>query len=286
LHGKHKRMIRDPDQCRPSEQGGGRSQALSRVLFALWLISFCLVFARPWCSGLLASTGFIPEGLLLVLTAAATLTSLMWQSPGQTVLLAAIGIGSLGFGLQALGSLAGTPTGLLQPSRGPASKWGLGVALGAALMWIVVILNSRGVAQMVLRRRRRSAVYGLWLLGLSVALAVILAASVYVFVARLTQPHDGLGNALSRAELMALGQRVLCWTVVALFTLAWIAVILINKKSDAPKPSVQPLFIWLLSSGLLWSGQRAEALKWTAGLWLVLCGLVAALACRSGAGGD
>jgi hypothetical protein len=262
------------------------SKTLSRALFALWVIGFCLVFASLWFPGLLSWNEPRPEGLLLVLAVATTLASLMRQLPGQTVLLAAFGVGFVGFAWQGLSSLTSIPTGLLQPSQGSAPGSSLSLAFGAALIWIVVILNSRGVAQIILRPRRRSAAYGLWLLGLSVALATILAASLSLLVSRSMQPLAFKAAELSREELVSLGARVLCWSVAALFTLAWIAVILVNKKSDAPMPTLQPLFIWLLSSALMLSRLRAEPLKWAAGVWLVLCGTVAVLAWRARAGGD
>ena len=286
LHGKKNEMNGEPEHGKIPGPGGGLSQTLSRALLALWFIGFCLVFARPWCPGLLSSNNSRPEGLLLALTVAFTLASLARQLPGQTVLLAALGIGSFGFALQALSSLAGLPMGLLQPGQGSAPEFGLPLALGAALIWIVVILNSRGVAQLILRRRRRSAAYGLWLLGLSVALAIVLAACLSLFASRLMPPHDFKAAALSLEDLKSLGVRLPCWLVGALLALAWITVILINKKSDAPRPILQPLFIWLLSSALLWSGQPAEPLKWAAAAWLALCGVVAVLAWRAGAGGD
>ena len=74
---------------RPS-RFSGLAQVLYRVTLGLFLVLFALVWTRLWAKAAWLPTGSWPEALLIVLTAAATLTSLSRQLPAQNVLLAAL----------------------------------------------------------------------------------------------------------------------------------------------------------------------------------------------------
>jgi hypothetical protein len=282
-------MNRAPPEHGPVEPAGcdvGHGNTLFRVLFVLLAVDFCLVFIRPWCPGLLPENATWPERLLLALAVTSTLASLMHQLPVQTMLLAALGVGVGGVVMQSLGSWTGIPSALLQHAQGLEPDFSLSLALGAALIWIVVVLNSRGAAQLILRRQRGTSTYGLWLLGLSAVLVLVLAASLSPFLSRVMQPRDFDVTGLSGQELASLGLRIPGWTAAALLTLVWVAPVLIIKKPVAQVPSLQPLLIWLLGSALFLAGKSMDQLRRDAWLWLVLCAAITALALRGRAGGE
>ncbi len=267
-------------QVEPAGGDVGPGKTLFRVLSVLLAVDFCLVFVSSWCPGLLPESTAWLAPLLLALAVTSTLVSLMRQLPAQTVLLAALGVGVCGVVMQSLRSWTNVPAALLQQAQGSNPDFSLSLALGAALIWIVVILNSRGAAQLILLRWRGSGTYGLWLLGLSAALALALAASFSPYASRLVRPRDLEVTRQSWIELASLGARIPGWTAAALLSLAWVTPILINKKPVPQQPPHQPLFIWLLGSSLFLTGQCVDQLRRDAWLWLVLSAAITALAFR------
>src|SRR5205823_11319015 len=49
------------------------------------------------------------------------------------------------------------------------------------LIWVVAVLNSRGIARLLLRRYRTATNYGLWVLALTVLLAIVFELSFEPF---------------------------------------------------------------------------------------------------------
>src|SRR5205814_10697378 len=84
------------------------------------------------------------------------------EIPWQNVVVAAAIIALISRASQRLGLLAGIPSALLMNT---------GTSWSAPLVWLVAVLNARGVARLLLERRRKSPVYGLQLMGLTALLA-------------------------------------------------------------------------------------------------------------------
>src|SRR5437899_2463737 len=87
------------------------SVKIHRVLFALFLVQFLLVWVRLWLPLPWLGTGRWPDGLLLVLAAATTVASLARQLPGGNVMLASIIIAVIGAGVETLGARTSIPFG-------------------------------------------------------------------------------------------------------------------------------------------------------------------------------
>ncbi len=136
------------------------------------------------------------------------------------------------------------------------------------LLWIVTVLNSRGVARLVLRPWRKIRAYGFWLIGLRRSGAV----------------HDALSTARSNHSplhtrhywIWAPGGYSLTpqgapisnsagWFFVTLLILAFVTPGLINKQlSKRSAPDFHPLAVWLGGILLFAIGAAMN------GLWAVI----------------
>src|SRR5438552_210077 len=162
----------------------GWSQKIHRILFGMFLIAFAIVWVRLWMPSLFGNTRW-PDGALIVLATAATVGSLARRLPGQNVMLASVIIAVIGGGVQTLGALTGIPFGpfVYNPDN-------IGQELfhplpwAAPMIWVVVILNSRGVARLMLRPWRKIRAYGFWVIGLTTLLAALFDLGLEPFATR------------------------------------------------------------------------------------------------------
>ena len=108
-----------------------------------------------------------------MLATASTITALARQLPLQNVLLAAFVIALVGGAVHALGVTMEIPFGPFQfgPDAGPQLFKTLPWAM--PFIWVIAVLNSRGVARLILRPWRKIRNYGFWLIGLTAALTML-----------------------------------------------------------------------------------------------------------------
>jgi uncharacterized membrane protein len=186
-----------------------------------------------------------PEALLMVLATAATITALARQLPLQNVLLAAFFIALIGGAVHALGVTMGIPFGpfLFGAEAGPQLFKTLPWAM--PLIWAVVILNSRGVARLILRPWRKIRNYGLWLMGLTAALAMLFDLAFDPFAARMKHYWLWLPTRFPVTWQGAPLMNFLSWAAVSLLMLALVTPALINKKPARRTPDFHPLAVWL-----------------------------------------
>ena len=206
-----------------------------------------------------------PEALLLVLATISTGTALWRQLPGQNVILAAVLIGLFGSAASALGVRTAIPFGpfVFGPDTGPllfnSIPWLV------PLLWFAVILNSRGLARLILRPWRKTRTYGLWLIGLTAVSVVALELALDPFAAHLR--HYWIWEE-TKVPLTWQGAPLVNFAacaVVALMILAFTTPALINKQlSKRSTPDYHPLGVWL--GAMIFCGVAA-ALH---GLWLVV----------------
>lgn len=222
------------------------------------------------------------EALLLLLASAGTFTALTRQLPLQNVLLAAAVIALLGGAAHALGVTTGIPFGpfLFGGDAGPQLFKTLPWAL--PLIWVAMILNSRGVARLILRPWRKTHNYGFWLIGLTALLTVGFDFALDPFAARVKHYWLWLPTKFPLTWQGAPLVNFLSWGAVSLLILMVVTPALINKNPVRRPPDFHPLAVWL--GALAWFGTAsARHGLWPAG---VLDGtvavLVAAFAIRGG----
>jgi uncharacterized membrane protein len=244
------------------------------LLAALLTANFALVLAANGMTLNLPGKPGWPEALLILLAATGTITALARQLPLQNVLLAAFVIALAGGAVHTLGVTMEIPFGPFQfgPDAGPQLFKTLPWAM--PLIWVVAVLNSRGVVRLILRPWRKIRSYGFWLIGLTAALTMLFDLAFDPFASRVK--HYWLWEptkfpvAWQGAPLM----NFLSWAAVTLLMLALVTPALINKNPARRVPDFHPLAVWL---GAILLFGIASAMH---GLWLsvALDGAMAILA--------
>lgn len=232
---------------RPLPTDAGRSQPASVwhlpffILFFLWYaVAFTMVVLQiqpPWRW---------TEGLLIVLGAISSIASLARFLPMQNALAAAGTVVLVSGFIITVGVRSGMPFGQFQylSNTGPQLFDTLPVLI--PLLWVVIVSNCRGVAQLIMRPWRMNSHYGFWVIGLTALLAVIVDLGLEPYAVKIQRywiwrMPDGIPNWYSAPLVSFLGWFVATIAIFT-FTLPW----LINKSSVKQPVDVQPLIIWLL----------------------------------------
>ena len=182
----------------------------------------------------------------------------------QNVIFASLLIGMVGGIVQALEMHGGVPLGLYPHPQQNRNGLFHGLAWAAPALWVVVLLNARGVARLIMQRARRTTNYGLWVMGITIILAVMWELSFELFARTLNRdstyvPWYSIPSV-----------RFLAWAATTFFILLLITPALISKSPNPTVPGIQPLFVWLLLSWLLMTG------AWVHQLW----GILISIACQ------
>jgi uncharacterized membrane protein len=114
------------------------------------------------------------------------------------------------------------------------------------LIWVVVLLNSRGVARLILRPWRKTRTYGFWLIGFTAALTLLFDLALDPFASRIKHYWFWTPTKFPLTWQGAPLVNFAGWAGVTLLILAFITPALINKQlSKRRSPDFQPLAIWL-----------------------------------------
>ena len=217
-----------------------------RVLSLSFAVVFVLALATLFTSSKLSGRHGWLEALLLLLTAASTVTALARRLPLQNVLLAAFVIAITGGAAHALGTTTSIPFGPFTFSPTAGNELFKTLPWSVPLIWVVAILNSRGVARLILRPWRKMSTYGFWLMGLTTILTVLFDFAFEPFASRVnhywlwtptTFPMTWQGVPLSN---------FLGWLVVSLLIVMLISPTLINKQPrKRHSHDFSPFAIWV-----------------------------------------
>lgn len=236
----------------------GWTGPLSNFLLAA---AFALTLAKPF----LRLDSNWPEALLILLAAFSTLAALARRLPLQNVLLAAFIIAFIGGVAHAIGAKSGIPFGSFL--FGSEMGWKIFNTLPWAmpLLWVVAVLNSRGVARLVLRPWRKIRSYGFWLIGLTALFTMLFDCALEPFAAHAKHYWIWTTSDYSLTPHGAPLSDSVGWFLVTLLILAFATPALINKQlSKRSAPDFHPLAVWL--GGILIFGAGAA----TNGLWLAV----------------
>jgi len=235
----------------------------SPVLTLLAMAAFAAAIIATASAGKITGQSSWPDGLLLLFAAVTSVMALAKQLPMQNVLGAAVVIAVMGGAAHVLNSYVKIPFGPLLFREAAGPKIINEVPWAMPLLWLAAVLNSRGVARLVLRPWRKIKSYGYWLMGLTALLVVLfdLAQEPYATHAR----HYWLWSATKFpvAWFGATPVNFLAWAFVTLLMLAFVTPMLIRKQPGSRSvPDYHPLAVWLGSLALFGT---AAALS---GLWM------------------
>jgi uncharacterized membrane protein len=229
-----------------------------------WLSTFLL--AAGFLSTLVAvgikSDSNWPEAILLLLATISTLAALARQLPSQNVFLAAGIIAGIGGAAHLLGAKSGIPFGSFLFGSEIGQKLFNTLPWTMPLLWIVAVLNSRGVARLVLRPWRKTRAYGFWLIGLTALFTLLFDCALEPFAAHAKHYWIWTASNFSLTPSGAPLANSVGWFLITVLMLAFATPVLINKQlSKRSAPDFHPLAVWL--GGILIFGVGAAM----NGLW-------------------
>ena len=236
-----------PAEARPEKNAVCNLPAGWRWSFCGWiflLLGFILV-ERALAAGMPENRGWA-AALLVVAATVSTLISLSRQLPAQNVLLAATLIAVGGGVAQMIGTLVFVPPVRFQPASPGVPWFPSALPWWVPLTWIVILLNSRGTARVILRPWRENRAYGIWLLSLGTALCLAIEMELEPFAARMNGHsfwdvrQQGLNWHESPAAMLP------AWTAATALVLALATPALIQKKPVELPPDYHPAALWIL----------------------------------------
>jgi uncharacterized membrane protein len=260
-----------------------RPAAARLLLFAdILLFAFTAVWLVSLWQPLLVVHAVWAEALFPVLVLAATLLGLARTLPTQNVLAVAALIAVL-YGLVDIINIktsipfgARVYTDALGPKFFGLVPWPLPFA------WAAAILNSRGVARLILRPWRKTTKYGLWVIGLACGLTVVFDFNLEPFASIANPWWLWLMPKSVPAWQSAPWINFLACAVITLLILAFTTPWLINKQRPrSSPPDYHPLVLWLLLNLLFAVGDTARHLWLPAVLAVVLAAIVTTFALRN-----
>jgi uncharacterized membrane protein len=244
-----------------------------------WLITFLL--ASALLSALVAfgekSDSNWPEAWLLLLATVSTLVALTRQLPSQNILLGAFIIVFIGGMAHTVGVKSGIPFGPFMFGPEIGQKLFDTLPWTIPLLWVVAVLNSRGVARLILRPWRKMRTYGFWLIGLTALFTMLFDCALEPFAAHLKHYWIWTTTGYSLTPQGAPISNSVGWFIVTLLILAFATPLLINKQlSKRSAPDFHPLAVWF-GGILLFAVAAALNGLWAATAVDAVIGIVAAI---------
>jgi uncharacterized membrane protein len=190
------------------------------------------------------------ETALVLFATATTLLSLSRQLSAQNVLLASVVIACIGSVIHSIGMRTGMPFGPFVYTREAGPQIFNTLSWSVPFIWVIAILNSRGVARLILRPWRKLRVYGFWLIGLTTALTLLLDLGLEPFATQTRHYWLWLPTKLPINWYGAPASNFLGWLVSTLLILAFTTPSLIKKKPVKSASDYHPLIVWNLLNAL------------------------------------
>lgn len=250
------------------------------VVLVAFLAGLGIMIARAFAPFPLPFPEGTLETVVLFLGLATTLISLSGQLPMQNVLLAAVVIGVIAGGIQLIGALTGIPFGPIVYAQDAGPKLFDSMSWAVPLMWVIAILNARGVARLIMRPWRKLRIYGYWVIGLTAVLALLFDSGLEPYATHLQHywfwrptklPIDWYGTPLSN---------FLGWLLTALLVLAFSTPSLMKKKPSKSILNYHPLIVWISMTALFIAAALSQHLWLAAGLSAAGCAVATAFAVR------
>lgn len=253
----------------------------------LWHKPVFIAFLLVWLANVIVSgfgiklpaDGVWVEGLLPVTALTTTLLSQRRVLPWQNILALAAIFGAFGYSVMAVCVRTGLPFGplvFLDADRNPmfdAVPWWI------PALWVVLIVNARGVARLALFRWRTSRNFGLLVIGATCLLVVLVVLGLEP-VATQTKRYWVWTSGRSVISWSWYGTPVasfLSWAICTLVLLIATVVWSINKRPVPVVPYFQPVAVWGLLTIWLgisnWVEQRWAAVGVLSAQWLIILAL-------------
>ena len=226
-----------------------------RVLTSVFAVSAVLEGLNLWNGQAALVSRQFTDGALLLSAAASTLLSLCSQLPAQNVILAAAVVWGVTGLVHWVNGVASVPLGPLTYHTQNVGRYMVPpLPWSVPVLWVISILNARGIARLILRPKRGTSHYGFWVLGVTVLLVIAFELAFQPFATQIKQYWSWTVTKLPwdyySAPLSAFfGSGVMTFLILLFVTPA-----LINKNPKPIAPSFHPLFVWTSLNALFLLG--------------------------------
>lgn len=254
---------------RPRNPFLGWEGKMAAALFFLFVATWVLALVQFWTATPRLVSHHSALGLLVAASAASSIASLCRQLPAQNAIFGAVLIGLVTGTIQAFNASIGIPFGPMEYHRENIGQFVFGALPWALpLVWILMILNARGVARLILRSRRRKPNYGFWVMGATVALVVVFQFSFQPYATIVEDFWIWKLTKLSSSWYSTPWTNFLGTAVMTLLILLFVTPLFINKSPNQKPPAYHPLIMWELLSCLFLTGLLARHL-WGAAVFTI-----------------
>jgi putative membrane protein len=233
------------------------------VFLALFIVALAVSGFKT--ANLLSIRSNTPETILILLATATTLVSLSRQLPGQTVALAAIIVTVIGSVSHSLGILIEIPFGRFAYTDQAGLQIFHTLPWAIPFLWVIIVLNSRGVARLMLRPWRKTRIYGFWLIGLTAGLTLLFDLGLEPFATRVKHYWLWSPSKLTFDWYGAPVTNFIGWTVTALLIMAFVTPTLTKKKPAKAPSDYTSLILWVSLNALFIVAACANQLWLAAG---------------------
>lgn len=186
------------------------------------------------------------EAVYLLLAVSTTLLALEKRLPLQNAVMAAVTIAGISALILLIGCVSGVPFGPFVYSDRLGGRLFETLPWPVPLIWVVVLINARGVARLIMRPWRRTNFYGFWVIGFTCLLAVLFDLGLEPFAVLTRHWWAWLPTKASLYWHTAPWINFLGWFIASLATLVFATPWLINKQPVKRPMDYQPLIVWLL----------------------------------------
>ncbi len=249
---------------RPANPLAGWGDKLRSALLSAFILNVFLVCVRLWRPEAFFGEATWPDSLLLLLCTGSTLACLSQQLPAQNVALASVVIAFAGGAAHTLSAVTGVPFGPLEYHPDNIGRMFFHtLPWTVPLIWVVALLNSRGVARLILRRWRTRDGYGIWVMGLTVALVLVFELSLEPYASLVKLYWSWKSTRLPSNWHTMPWSNLVGWAVTTTLILLFVTPVLINKSSRKLPANYCPLLIWELLNLVLLTGTARQHLTST-----------------------
>jgi uncharacterized membrane protein len=190
------------------------------------------------------------EFLMLIVTAVLSVATLMRTLPAENSVMVALYVTVISTVLTMIRVKTGFLSGQVSFNENVGYKiFGL-VPWFFPFLWLTLLVNSRGVAKLILRPWRKANYYGFWMIGLTSFFVLLLALQLEPFTTVLNHhwqfaSHGPSWHGIPWANFLG-------WFLSSVFILILTALWFINKQPVKQEPvDFLPLLVWLILLGCL-----------------------------------
>lgn len=226
--------------------------------------------------------GCWPDGCLLASALATSMLALARRLPMQNVLTATSLITGLAGILLGVSAWTGIPFGPIVFTENTGFLIGGRLPWTLPLWWVVLLLNGRGVARLIMRPWRKTPFYGFWVIGITAALLVVFDLGLEPFAVFARDYWIWRTPPRVLAWYTAPWVNFMTWFVTASAILVFSVPWLINKNPVKRPMDYHPLIVWLVLNAWLALGNGLQA-RWPATAVTVVLGIIVTVQAVRGA---